>query len=172
MNRPGPEARRLRGTRPSFGRILATLEETPERLTALTASLTLARLHARRGKDQWSANDVLGHLRACADVWGGCIVRIIAEDRPTLWAVNPRSWIDETYYLVLDFLPSLHSFAKQRAELLALLKPLPSKAWSRTAAVTGAGAVLQRTVLFYAEWLARHERTHVKQVERILNSSR
>jgi hypothetical protein len=30
--------------------------------------------------------------------------------------------------------------------------------------------VLDRTVLFYAQWLARHERTHVKQIERIVNT--
>jgi len=46
---------------------------------------------------------------------------------------------------------------------------LPPEGWSRAATVTGAGKVLERTVLFYAQWLARHERQHVKQVERIVN---
>jgi len=30
--------------------------------------------------------------------------------------------------------------------------------------------VLVRSVHFYAQWLARHERTHVKQIERIVNA--
>jgi hypothetical protein len=30
--------------------------------------------------------------------------------------------------------------------------------------------VLERTVLFYAQWLARHERPHLKQIERIVIS--
>jgi len=47
---------------------------------------------------------------------------------------------------------------------------LPPEGWSRAATVTGAGKVLERTVLFYAQWLARHERQHVKQVERIVNT--
>jgi hypothetical protein len=34
------------------------------------------------------------------------------------------------------------------------------------ATVTGAGRTLERTVLFYAQWLASHERPHVKQIER------
>jgi hypothetical protein len=38
--------------------------------------------------------------------------------------------------------------------------------------VTGAGKPLERTVLFYAQWLARHERPHVKQIERIVNPLR
>ena len=44
---------------------------------------------------------------------------------------------------------------------------LPRKGWSRGATVTGAGAPLERTVLFYAQWVALHERPHVKQVEDI-----
>jgi hypothetical protein len=35
-------------------------------------------------------------------------------------------------------------------------------------AVTGAGAVLQRTVESYGQWLAGHERTHVKQIAKTL----
>ena len=95
---------------------------------------------------------------------------MIAEDTPTLRAVNPRTWIKKTDYLELEFRPSFRAFARQRADLLAVLEPLPLKAWSRAATVTGAGKVLERTVLFYAEWLARHERQHVRQVERIVNT--
>jgi DinB superfamily len=127
-------------------------------------------LRAAPNPDEWSANNVLAHLRACADVWGNCIMVMIAEDMPTLRAVNPRSWIKKTNYLELEFRPSLHSFTTQRADLLTVLSPLPIDAWERSATVTGAGAVLQRTVLSYAQWLARHERPHVKQVERIVNS--
>jgi hypothetical protein len=112
---------------------------------------------------------VLAHLRACADVWGNCIVTMIAEDRPTLRAINPRTWIKKTDYRELEFRTSLRSFATQRADLMAVLEPLPPEGWSRTATVTGAGKILERTVLFYALWLARHERTHVKQIESIVH---
>jgi len=95
---------------------------------------------------------------------------MIAEDEPTLRAVNPRTWINSTDYLDLEFRRSLRTFAAQRAELLAVLQPLPPEDWSRAATVTGAGKVLERTVLFYAQWLARHERPHVKQVERIVKT--
>lgn len=151
--------------------LLTLLAETPPRLSALTADLSPARLHTRPNHDGWSLNDVLAHLRACADVWGNCMVTMIAEDTPTLRAVNPRTWIKQTDYLELEFRPSLRSFATQRAELLAVLEPLPHEGWSRAATVTGAGKVLERTVLFYAEWLATHERQHVKQVERIVNTT-
>ncbi|HET9111585.1 MAG TPA: DinB family protein [Ktedonobacterales bacterium] len=151
---------------------LALLAATPTRIAALTAGLELAQLQTTANPDEWSANDVLAHLRACADVWGACIVKMIAEDTPTLRAVNPRAWITRTDYLDLEFQPSLRAFATQRAELLAVLEPLPPEGWSRAATVMGAGKPLERTVLFYAQWLASHERPHVKQVERIANTLR
>jgi hypothetical protein len=151
--------------------ILALLAETPQRLDTFTASLTPTQLHTTPNYDGWSANDVLAHLRACADVWGNCIMAMIAEDTPTLRAVNPTAWIKKTDYLELEFLPSLRSFAVQRANLLAVLELLPHESWSRAATVTGAGKVLERTVLAYAQRLARHERAHVKQIERIVNTT-
>jgi hypothetical protein len=150
--------------------VLTLLAATPSRIAELTAGLAPALLHTPPNHDEWSANDVLAHLRACADVWGNCIVAMIAEDTPTLRAVNPLTWIKKTDYLELEFRPSLRSFTMQRVDLLAVLSPLPIDAWSRSATVTGAGKVLERTVLFYGQWLARHERQHVKQVERIVNT--
>jgi hypothetical protein len=150
--------------------ILNLLAETPPRLEVLTAGVAAAQLHSAPNDDEWSANDVLAHLRACADVWGGCIAAIIAEERPTLRAVNPRTWITQTDYRELEFRPSLRAFTAQRATLLAVLEPLPPDGWSRAATVTGAGKPLERTVLSYARWLAEHERPHVKQIARIVTT--
>ena len=94
------------------------------------------------------------------------------SDRPTLRAVNPRTWINKTDYRKQAFQPSLLAFATQRTELLAVLEPLPPEGWERAATVTVAGKALERTVLFYADWLARHERPHVKQIERIVRTMR
>ena len=147
--------------------VLTLLEETPRHIAAATRGLTEAQLHTAPKRGEWSANEVLAHVRACADVRGEPIRRILAENHPTFRAVNPLTWIKQTDYLDLEFGRSFRAFAKQRSALLALLQPLPRKAWSRAATVTGAGAALERTVLFYAEWVARHERPHVKQVEHI-----
>jgi len=84
--------------------------------------------------------------------------------------VNPRTWIKQTDYLDLEFQPSFRAFKKQRAALLTLLRSLRRKDWSRAATVTGAGAPLERSILFYADWVARHERPHVEQVEQIANT--
>lgn len=105
-------------------------------------------------------------------MWGKYIAVILNEDRLTFKAVNPTSWIKKTDYLEQEFHPSLQAFTAQRAELLAVLKPLPPEAWSRMAIVTGAGKPRERTVQTYAQWLANHEQSHLKQIERIVNTLR
>lgn len=148
--------------------VLAQLTEQPKVIAELTAGLPRARLHGPPSHGEWSVNDVLAHLRSCSDMWGKYIAAIIAEDRPTIRAMNPTTWIKQTNYPELEFVPSLRAFTKQRAGLLALLGTLPAAGWSRRAMVTGAGRPRERTVMEYAQWLANHERSHVKHVARIV----
>lgn len=109
--------------------LLTLLTETLARLAELTTGLAPGQLRRAPQKEAWSANEVLAHLRACADVWGGCMLAILAEERPTIRAVNPRSWIEKTDYLELEFKGSLRAFATQSADLLAVLGPLPPQDW-------------------------------------------
>src|SRR5262245_37093927 len=152
--------------------ILDVLRQTPGRIAEATAGVAPAQLLATPRADEWSANEVLAHLRSCADVWGAYIARILNEDGPTIRAVNPRRWIEQTNYRELAFRPSLRAFTTQRSELLAVLEPLSAEAWARTARVTGAGSPLVNSVLSYGDRLARHERVHVTQIERIVKAVR
>ena len=150
--------------------VLALLGENLRRLTEATAGVPERRLSTRPATDEWSAVEVLAHLRACADVWGGCIARLLTEHSPTIRAVNPRTWVESTDYGGLAFRPSFDAFRSQRHDLLARLDGLPDEAWQRAGTVTGAGRPLERTVLSYAQWLATHERPHVRQIARSVAS--
>jgi hypothetical protein len=152
--------------------ILTALAEGPPRITEYTAGLTKVQLEDAPGPGEWSANEVLAHLRSCADVWGDCIALILDQDRPTIRAVNPRTWITKTDYPEQEFQSSLRAFTRQRRALLTVLEPLSPKAWSRSANVTGAGKPIERTIQSYAEWMAEHERPHLKQIKRIASTMR
>ena len=153
------------------GEVLALLAAAPARIASCTRRVSPDRLGRRPAPDEWSANEVLAHLRACADVWGGCITTILAEEHPTIRAINPRTWITGTGYPSLDFLPSFEAFSRQRQSLVAVLTALPDEGWRRPATVTGAGKALERTVHSYAERLATHERPHLRQIERAVATS-
>jgi hypothetical protein len=151
--------------------VLTILAQTPPRIAALTNHLELTQLHTPPKSGEWSANDILAHLRACADVWGGCIMKTISEDRPTFKAVSPRSWINKTDYPKQEFPSSFHAFTTQRADLLAVLESLPHEGWSRAAMVSTVGKIYERTVLHYGERMARHERGHIRQIERLISQA-
>ena len=153
--------------------ILTILKETSTRLATLSASMSPAQLHTVPEPGEWSAHEILAHLCACSDIWGDTyILTIVAQDQPTIKAINPRTWIKKTDYPDQDFQTLLHVFTKQREELLKVLEPLQPKDWWRTATLTGAGKPLQQTLISHADGLARHERAHLKQIERTLNALR
>lgn len=153
-------------------RILELLAATPTRIETIAASLTPDELRAVSGENEWSATDVIAHLRACADVWGGCIREILAHETPTIRAINPGAWIERTNYRELDFTTSFKALYAQRIDLLELLSSLNPDQWLSYALVTGAGSPLERTVHSYAERMARHEQPHIKQIERIVSSNK
>ncbi|KAB8142746.1 DinB family protein [Chloroflexia bacterium SDU3-3] len=146
--------------------LIELLASAPPRLAAAAQGVPPALLRAPPAPGEWSASEVLAHLRSCADVWGEAIATIIAQPGATIRAINPTTWIRQTDYPQLDFLPSLQAFAAQREALLATLRALPPEGWSLAATVTGAGRPLRRTVRDYALRLINHERPHIRQIER------
>ena len=148
---------------------LALLSENAARLAAFTERVPSGRLHDAPSPEEWSPNDVLAHIRACCDVWGGNIARILAEEHPTFPGMNPRTWMKRTDYPQWRFEEASRTFATQREALLTTLLALTPDGWERTATVISYGQSNQRTLRSYASQLAKHERTHVRQIERALD---
>lgn len=151
----------------TFEQILAALADGPVRIAGATKGLPESQLRAAPAPGEWSALEILAHLRACGEVWGSCIATILQQDMPTIRAINPRTWIERTDYLQWKYQPSLKVFTEQRTALLDELRGLSPDQWWRAATVTGAGKPFTKTVHSYAEWMAEHERAHVKQIRRI-----
>ncbi|HEX5085948.1 MAG TPA: DinB family protein [Blastocatellia bacterium] len=147
---------------------LRLLAATPRRIASLSRGVEIGELHFRPQQDSWSANDILAHLRACADVWGKSIVEMITRDHPKLRYISPRSWIRKTDYLELEFRESLKAFTDQRRELLRALKGLAIKDWSRSATFTATTKGREQTVFSYACRIAEHENKHCDQIEAVL----
>jgi hypothetical protein len=148
--------------------LLKLLAQTPRRIAAASRGLEGGRLYFRPDEDSWSANDVLAHLRSCADVWGTSIMAMIAQEHPTLRYVSPRTWIRKTDYPELDFHLSLDAFARQRKELLKSLKSLGLKGWARGATFTATTRGREETVLSYVLRMSLHESKHCGQIEALL----
>jgi hypothetical protein len=149
---------------------MAILPATVPWLTELTAALTPAQLRAAP-PDEWSISDVFAHLRACQDVLGGYMLRIIREDRPAWRAMSPRTYMRKTDYPDWEFASALEAFARSRTDLIEVLGPLPHEAWQRTATVkVPPNKIFDYSVEYYGDWLAAHERTHLKQIRELAMS--
>lgn len=141
--------------------VLHLLAKTPERITAVIQTLAPAQLHARPDSNAWSINEILAHLRACADVWGKDIDAMLAEDSPTLRHISPRTYLHKTNYLTLEFAASFQMFTEQRRTLLVKLHSLSQPQWARSAEIKGR----RHTVFSQARRLALHEAGHYEQIE-------
>ena len=152
--------------------ILTLLRENPARMAELTAGHAPSRLRTPPEPEAWSSLEILAHLRACADVWGASIDRILREENPRFAWVSPRSWIRKTGYDSQDFAVSFAAYRTQRGCLVSRLQSLSPADWKRAATVKASTAVRQETVLSYARRLAGHEAGHCGQIERVVDAHR
>lgn len=157
----------------SLTEALSILETSPTRLSVAATGVRAADLHEALEAGGWSARDILGHIRACDQTWGGYIVRILDEEHPSFRAESPRSTIDRTDFLEQPFADSLAAFTSDRSRLMARLRATDPDAVSRTAAVKIPGLGTQdRSVRYYVDRLADHEGQHVRHIERVLAAGR
>src|SRR5262245_13628457 len=87
--------------------VLSALSATPKEIARITRGCTDRQLHRKPEPQAWCAQEIVAHLRACAEVWGRTIERMLAEDHPTIRYVSPRGWIKKTDYLQQGFHDSL-----------------------------------------------------------------
>src|SRR5262245_2927672 len=146
--------------------VLTTLSETPKQIAAIARGQEDERLHRKPQADAWSAQEIVAHLRACAEVWGRSLERMLAEDHPTIRYVSPRGWIKRTDYLQQSFRDSLIAFRRVRVALVKALSELDAADWSRGATLRGTTLGREGTVLGYAMRIADHEAQHMAQLQR------
>lgn len=150
--------------------MLILLADTPKQIARLARGHSHQQLHRKPNPTAWSAQEIVAHLRACADVWGRSIFRMLTEHHPTIRYVSPRSWIRNTDYLQQDFADSLQAFSHQRAILLDTLSGLDAAAWLRPATFTATTLGREATVLSYATRIADHEVGHLGQLHRTIKT--
>jgi len=154
----------MKTTLPEIEKYLKLLEETPRRLMKSIQSVDETRLQQRTKRESWSVNDILAHLRSCADVWGDSIERMLVEENPIVPYRHPRQWIKKTDYPKLPFHESLQAFVAQRKKLSKILKRLSLEEWSRAATIKGR----EHTVFTQIRRMAMHEQVHCEQIEELI----
>ena len=152
---------RLQATPAEIEKHFRQLADTPRRIAVCTAHLTDEQLHAKLSSREWSASEILAHLRACDAVWTHSIYAMLAENQPELPLLDERRWAKAIRYVDREFVAALQAFTQLRAELVSVLGALPIESWSRTANIGGR----THSVFSQARRMALHEAEHCAQLE-------
>jgi hypothetical protein len=153
-------------------KILRMLEETPQYIQTLINDSSAEAVYFKADEHSWSLNENLAHLRACSDIGGKDIRRMLSEHNPTIRYVSPRTHMKKTGYEKLLFVDSFESYQEQRRQLLEILRDLSLEAWKKQATFTGTTRGKYQTVFSYAKRIAEHEHHHFPQIAQVLEMFR
>jgi hypothetical protein len=144
----------------NIARVLALLDETPERLETLRRGRSEESLRRPLGPGERSFAETLAHLINSEARTAESILLALALDEPTLPPIHPER--DYGRLLRHDLMPaadSLAYFRYRRAALLRLLRSLAESQWGR--AVREAGKQRRESIYWRARALALHEAEHL-----------
>jgi hypothetical protein len=158
----------MKATQKEIDKALSLLTEIPLRIADATNGMDEVLLQTETEQQSWSVNDILAHLRSCADLWTHSIYAMLAENEPVFSDINERKWAKVTRYAELPFHKSFRAYSLQRETLLRILKELPFEAWERPAIIFER----KHTVFTQTRRMAKHESEHCEQIETLLGENR
>ena len=113
---------------------------------------------------KWSIRQVIAHLADSELCLAHRFRQVIAEDNPTLIAINQEAWAANLDYARRKPKQSLETFRRMRAENYELLNGLSEAAFERTGRHTERGPLSVRQML---ETFTNHAESHVRQIEAV-----
>lgn len=163
---------------------LERLARTPDDLAAAIGQRSGAELSRRPDGKNWSAKEVVCHLR---DIEELCMLRfrmMLAMDEPKVLAagarprnlaewgavgdelpIDPDRWAEERQYLRCDPAAALGAFRRRRQDSLDFLRRLTPEQWQRASLHVTLGRMT------FSDWtagMAGHDDTHLAQLQRAL----
>jgi CheY-like chemotaxis protein len=142
--------------------LINRIADIPNRISRTVDGWSEAQLHQRPAPDEWSAADLLAHLRSSDDILSPRVYMMLVRDNPTLMAYEERKWAEVLGYASVDFHASLQAYLLKRAELVNVLKRLTPEDWTRTGVHEHSGSL---TIEQLVNDMLLHEAEHCRQIE-------
>ena len=137
---------------------LAALGATPIVLRSLLAE---GRESRPAGDEDWTAKEVVAHLRDCEEFRLLRCRRMRDEDEPYLAAFDQEALARERDYASCDLDQALDSFAQLRGQVLALLAALDDAGWQRVGLHEEDGRI---TIESHIRHAISHDLVHLRQI--------
>lgn len=144
--------------------LIDRLEALPAGFAEVMSRLEAADSVEALGPGDWSAAQVLAHVRASQDIMEPRILAILTRDNPPLPAFDDTVWANVGRYAFVPVTEALESMRTRRRELVRALRALNAEGWQRTGQHEVQGTI---SVLDIARRIAEHEEEHREQIARI-----
>lgn len=140
----------------------AVLAATPERVAELTEDLDTATLKRRPEPNEWSAEEILGHLFDAEVVYSFRWRFTLAEKDPRYPGYNQDEWIKLPKP---SFPEMLAAFASMRRANVWLMEETPTEDWDKVAVHAERG---EEPFGMSLSLLAGHDLAHLTQLEQTI----
>jgi len=113
------------------GDLFATLEKQLNQYKSLLGKLTEPQSEFRYEPAKWSIKEVVGHVTDTERIFAYRLLRIARGDQTPLSGFEQDDYVKEGNFSARKLADLLEEFSLVRHATLALLRSLPSKAWTR-----------------------------------------
>jgi hypothetical protein len=140
---------------------LAALGSAPDELENAIQGLNEEQMARKPAQNEWAVRDIFTHLLVAQGLLAGRVVKILAEENPSLtgvaaWAIGNEDTLAPSEVIA--------RYRKSREETVARLKGIAFADWWRTARHEEFGQI---TLLQQASYFAKHDRAHLPQIREI-----
>jgi len=137
----------------------------PDEFIAAVQGMSDAVLSKRPDEKNWSAKEIVCHVRDTEEYFLDRFQMILSFDEPFFSPADVQRWAFERQYLRNDAGEALAAFRKRRQDTREFLKGLAPGQWERTCIHKVRGRMTLRD---YLNLLASHDKNHLDQLKRAL----
>jgi DinB superfamily len=148
---------------------LEVLEQTAVTLADVVRSNSVAALRTRPFADNWTPNEVIGHLVDSEWVYGYRLRLILCEPSPAILGTNQNAWVVRQEHNQRDPSELVETFRTLRVLNLAAWKRLSPADLTRTGQHNERG---QESLAVMLRMMAGHDLSHLNQIIRYLEAVR
>ena len=145
---------------------MARMERTADDFAGAIKGVPDTPLGRRPDATNWSAKEVVCHVRDTEESFMARFQTIMVMDEPTFLPVEPDRWAADRQYQRHDTAEALLAFRARRDESLKFLRGLQPAQWERGGIHATRGRM---TIKDFVALMAWHDDNHLDQLKRALD---
>ena len=145
--------------------LMEKMEKGPDGFASAIRGVSDAILSRRPDGKNWTAKEIICHMRDTEEVFITRLRSVIAMEEPKFIPPEPDRWAEERQYMCNDLQGALSAFRKRRADTLKFFRELRPEQWDRTGIHPTRGRQTLKDLLGI---IANHDPNHLEQLKRAL----